>query len=79
MYYVYILQSQSNPNHYYVGLTENIERRLKQHNAGNSTHTNKYLPWILTTAISFSDKTKAEAFEVYLKSGSGRLFAKRHF
>jgi hypothetical protein len=38
-----------------------------------------YGPWKLVVQIGFEDKVKAFAFEKYLKSGSGRAFAKKHF
>ena len=41
--------------------------------------TSKYGPWRLRTYIAFSDEKSALAFERYLKSGSGRAFAKKHF
>jgi predicted GIY-YIG superfamily endonuclease len=53
--------------------------RLKEHNAGEAFHTAKFKPWILKTYFAFLDRMKAYAFEKYLKSGSGRTFAKRHF
>jgi len=56
-------------------LTTNLIRRFQEHNAGKSAHTSKYLPWQLVTYIAFSDRTKAESFERYLKSGSGHAFA----
>ena len=79
MNYVYILQSEPDPERFYIGLTSNPERRLREHNAGKSIHTNKHKPWILAVCIGFADHTKAVRFERYLKSGSGRAFAKRHF
>ena len=78
MYYVYILQSQVNSEKVYVGYTQNIDNRLKEHNAGECTHSSKYKPWRVMTYIAFDTKEKATAFENYLKSGSGRSFAKRH-
>lgn len=78
MFYVYILNSLVDSNCMYVGRTNNIERRLHDHNAGECVHTNKLKPWKLCTYICFEDKEKAIAFERYLKSGSGRAFAKRH-
>ena len=62
----------------YVGYTLNLENRLKEHNSGECVHTNKYKPWKLCTYLAFDDKSKAIAFERYLKSGSGRSFSKRH-
>src|SRR5262249_53424606 len=47
------------------------------HNAGKSPHTAKFRPWRLVTYIAFSDERKAIDFERYLKSASGRAFAKK--
>jgi len=44
-YYVYILQSDSDSEHFYTGFTEDLESRLKSHNSGHSPHTSKYKPW----------------------------------
>ena len=77
--YVYMLQSAEPPGHWYVGMTEDLGARLKAHNAGKVPHTSKFLPWRIETAIAFRDKTKAAAFEKYLKSQSGRAFATKHF
>ena len=52
---------------------------LKEHNRGPFPHTEKYKPWGIETAIAFASQAKARAFEKYLKSGSGREFARRHF
>ena len=77
MYFVYTLQSLIDPSRYYIGLTANIERRLTEHNEGSNIHTNKFRPWNLITYTAFFDKNKAEQFEIYLKSSSGRAFAKK--
>ena len=77
--YVYILQSQTDPCRHYTGLTDDLDARLKKHNAGTVIHTAKYKPWQLMIAIAFHDRTKAAAFEKYLKSHSGRAFATKHF
>ena len=78
-YYVYILIDAATEKHHYVGSTSDLAARLAKHNAGEVPHTSKYAPWKIQTAVAFSDKEKATAFEMYLKSGSGREFAKRHF
>ena len=67
---VYILQSLSDDERYYVGRTTNLEERLTQHNSADSGHTLKFRPWRLVVAIHFDEVPKAEAFEKYLKSGS---------
>jgi predicted GIY-YIG superfamily endonuclease len=76
MKYVYILRSVEG-EHFYVGVTDNLRTRLAKHNAGEVPHTSKYKPWTLKTYVAFSDEEKAFAFELYLKSGSGRAFAKK--
>jgi putative endonuclease len=78
MYYVYILQSKKFPDQTYIGSTSDLRRRLVEHNAGKSTHTNKFKPWELIAYIALPEKNHAEKFERYLKTGSGRVFATRH-
>jgi putative endonuclease len=75
--YVYILSSIKFPDRYYVGVTTNLRARLHKHNAGEVRHTSKYAPWAIKTYLAFSDEQHAFAFEKYLKSASGRAFAKR--
>jgi predicted GIY-YIG superfamily endonuclease len=75
--YVHILQSESDPEGYYVGVTDDLRARLVMHNAGQVSHTSKLKPWRIKTYIAFSDEANAFAFERYLKSGSGRAFAKK--
>jgi predicted GIY-YIG superfamily endonuclease len=77
MKYVYLLESIDFPNQSYVGLADDLRARLGAHNAGQSAHTSKFKPWRLVTYIAFSDPAKAVAFERYLKSPSGRAFAKK--
>ena len=75
MYYVYLIESIGIEGQRYVGSTADLKLRLKQHNAGQSRHTAKFKPWRLVSYIAFADRTKAESFERYLKSGSGHAFA----
>lgn len=79
MKYVYMLQSESEPDRYYVGCTGDLKKRFAAHNNGQSIHTSKHMPWMLTGYVAFTDADKARKFEAYLKTGSGRAFAKRHF
>ena len=79
MFYVYILESESKSDFYYVGFTTDINRRLEEHNSNKSVYTSTGFPWKLVSSITFNDKNKAVAFEKYLKSASGRLFVKKHF
>lgn len=77
--FVYIIRSASDPRHHYVGLTSDVARRLQWHNDGPSGVTIRYRPWSLVVALEFADAPLASRFERYLKTGSGRAFAKRHF
>jgi putative endonuclease len=77
MKYVYLLESVEDPKQTYVGLADDLRARLAAHNAGQSPHTSKFRPWRLITYVAFSDETKAAAFERYMKTGSGRAFAKK--
>jgi predicted GIY-YIG superfamily endonuclease len=76
MKYVYILRSIE-LEHYYVGVADDLRARLAKHNAGEVPHTSKYRPWQLKTYVAFSDEKQAFNFERYLKSPSGRAFAKK--
>ena len=79
MKYVYILQSLKDAKQRYIGVTTNLNERLKDHNTGKSPHTAKFKPWQVVVAIRFANNQKADAFGKYLKSGSGHAFAKHHF
>lgn len=72
-----MLQSLVDETRHYTGVTDDLESRLGKHNAGEVSHTSKYKPWRLQTYIAFSDPDRAYAFEQYLKSSSGRAFAKK--
>jgi len=73
----YILESLAPSAGFYVGLTDDLSARLAKHNAGEVPHTAKYRPWRVKTAVAFRDRSKAAAFEKYLKSPSGRAFARK--
>ncbi len=77
MTYVYILQSLADMERRYVGLTNNLRARLARHNAGQVAHTSKFIPWRVQSYFAFSDADRAVAFERYLKSSSGRAFARK--
>lgn len=77
MYYVYIIKSHSF-NQTYIGSTNNLVSRLEDHNSGKSKHTSKFKPWYIVSYMAFVNKKKAIEFEMYLKSGSGRAFSKKH-
>ncbi len=74
---VYILQCLASPDRYYTGITDDLKARLAKHNAGAVPHTSKFRPWRLNTYIALSDPDRAFALERYLKSSSGRAFARK--
>ena len=76
-HYVYILESERLPGHFYTGLTEDLADRLRRHNSGDVPHTAKFGPWKIKTAVAFRERESAVAFERYLKTASGRAFAKK--
>jgi predicted GIY-YIG superfamily endonuclease len=79
MFYTYILQSLTEPRQRYVGHTADLRTRVAEHNAAKCSHTSKFLPWKVKVCIAFETIEQAQHFERYLKSGSGRAFANRHF
>ncbi len=76
-YYVYILTSQTHSECFYTGFTQDLKKRLDHHNAGAVPATKPYTPWKIKTYVSFSDEQSARDFEKYLKTHSGRAFAKK--
>lgn len=76
-YYVYILHSVAEPDRYYTGCTADVGARLKKHNEGGVPSTAEHRPWKIKTVVAFSDAQRARDFEHYLKSPSGRAFAKK--
>jgi len=77
--FVYILKSIAFSDEYYVGVTSNMAARIAAHNRGLTPSTVDHRPWRVLVVIEFDEESPAIAFERYLKSGSGREFARRHF
>ncbi len=77
MYFVYILKSEKDGS-LYVGTTEDVKKRLTEHNDGKSKYTSSKRPYKLKWFCCFSTKTSALSFEKYLKQGSGFAFARKH-
>ena len=77
--FVYILRSDADPARHYTGITSDVAARLQWRNHGPCGCTVHNRPWSLVVTIEFRTEHTARRFEKYLKSGSGRAFAKRHF
>ncbi|KMQ70880.1 GIY-YIG nuclease family protein [Chryseobacterium koreense] len=75
-FYVYVIKSRLN-GHLYKGQTENLEKRLSEHNAGRNRSTRPFLPWELVYFEKFETREEAVLREKYFKSGSGREFLKK--
>src|SRR5262245_40167179 len=70
-FYVYIVQSEIDREHFYTGLTDDLGKRVKNHNSGRVRHTSKWRPWRLKAYIAFSDRSRAvpvrEIFEISVR------------
>ena len=75
MWYTYAIKSEKR-NYIYVGLTNNIDRRIKEHNKGYNKTTKPYSPFILIYEREFQTRLEARKHEKYLKTGSGRKYLK---
>jgi putative endonuclease len=72
-YYVYIFQSESDDS-YYIGYSQDPEKRLADHNDGRSRYTREKIPWKLVYTEEFFTKTEAIKRERFLKSQRNRAF-----
>lgn len=77
MWTVYILKCSDDT--FYVGCTGNMRERLSRHQKGEVKYTSSRLPVQISHLSYFIERHKAYEFEIYLKSGSGRAFAKKRF
>lgn len=77
MWSVYLLKCADGT--IYTGCTSNLENRLAQHSKGEVKYTSTRLPVQLIVYTTFLNENQAFEFEKYLKSGSGRAFASKHF
>lgn len=75
MYNVYVIQSQIDKR-IYVGLSSNLENRVKDHNFGRVFSTKGYRPWVLVYYEKAGSRIEARKREKYLKSGCGKEFLK---
>ncbi|MFA6397661.1 MAG: GIY-YIG nuclease family protein [Candidatus Paceibacterota bacterium] len=76
MYFVYAIKSE-NRNYIYVGISDNVERRLKEHNSGHNKTTKPYKPFEIILTEKYEDRKTARIREKYLKCGCGKEFLKK--
>jgi predicted GIY-YIG superfamily endonuclease len=62
MHYVYLLRSVATPGRKYVGYSDDLRRRLSDHNSGRNASTATARPWRLQTYLASSAKEHALAF-----------------
>jgi putative endonuclease len=77
MWFVYILKCADNT--FYTGCTSDLDKRLIRHSNGENIYTKARLPVEVVFYSAFINKYKAFEFERYLKSGSGKAFARKRF
>jgi len=75
MYYVYILKSELDGGYYY-GSTSDLDRRVKEHNAGKVRSTKSRRPLHLHYHEELPDKSSALKRERYFKGRSGYRWLK---
>jgi putative endonuclease len=75
VYYIYILKSESTGK-LYTGQTNNLERRIKEHNTRIKRYTSNKGPWKLIYSEKFESRELAMKREKILKTGKGREFIK---
>jgi putative endonuclease len=79
MFYIYILYSES-ADRYYVGLTSDVGRRLKEHNYPEvfNKYTSKHIPWELKLFFECSDsRGEGLIVERFIKNQKSRVFLER--
>ncbi|MCK4791133.1 MAG: GIY-YIG nuclease family protein [Desulfobacteraceae bacterium] len=76
MWYVYVLQSQKNER-LYIGSTNNLERRVAEHNSGKSRYTRSTRPFELVYQEDYEERIEARRRELFLKTGKGREFLRK--
>lgn len=77
MFYVYILQTKYN-NELYVGCTNNLQKRLQEHNSGKVKSTKAKIPYKLIHYEAFINKKDSFQREQFLKTGWGKRFIKKN-
>ena len=77
MYYAYVLRSEARPERFYYGFSADLKERLAAHNRAENTATRSGAPWTLAWYGGFETEESARSFETYLKTASGKAFARK--
>ena len=73
MYFVYVLESY-NYHTRYIGSTNNVLKRIGEHNSGKCRYTSGRRLWNLIYQEQYRTRSEAMKRERFLKSGQGRKF-----
>ena len=76
MYFVYVLKSEVD-DRLYKGMTNDLKRRLMEHNSGKHKSTKGYRPWKCVYSEEVESKKEARERELYFKTGSGREYLRK--
>jgi len=75
-HYIYVIESVKNCN-LYIGYTNNLRKRIKEHNRGLNFSTKPYMPWQLIHYEVYLNENDAKRRERYLKTNQGSRLLKR--
>ena len=75
MFYTYLLQSKKN-GQWYTGSTNDLRKRLKEHNDGKSNYTKKNKPYEVIYYEACINEQDARSRELFLKTGMGKRYLK---
>ena len=75
MWYIYVLKTIK--NEIYVGSTNDLKRRLKEHELGQNRSTKAMRPLSLESYFAVKTEKQARTLEQYFKKGSGKAFLKK--
>jgi putative endonuclease len=73
IWFVYVIRSNKD-NIFYSGMSQNVNKRIEEHNSGKSTFTKAHMPWILIYQEECPSIKNARIREKYFKSAAGRRF-----
>ena len=77
MFLTYVLESELFSKTY-VGHTDDLNRRLKEHNNGKGLYSRRYKPWVIIYKESFNSLEESVKKEKYFKSAAGRRWIKKN-
>ncbi|PIY95941.1 MAG: endonuclease [Candidatus Kerfeldbacteria bacterium CG_4_10_14_0_8_um_filter_42_10] len=73
MYFVYVIKSIKYLSRY-IGSTDNVDKRVNEHNNGKCRYTKGRMPWTLIYKEEFNNRSEAMKRDKFLKSGQGRKY-----